>query len=108
MMIEITFTFQNDSKSQKVTSFTYHFTKTDNLKESVERAKKYFTKFTKENGWTRKTKLVKIAPPKNENTPPPVRTVTPDPPRSRSTAKRKPSTRRSSPKRKTSKNSDKV
>lgn len=103
-MIEISFTFQNDSKSEKVTSFTYHFTNTDDLEKSVEKAKTYFKKFTKENGWTRKTKLVKITKPKNEKTTPVNVVVPPEPtrnPRKRSKSPRSSSTKKPITKNKT-------
>lgn len=106
MMIEITFTYQNDSKSDKVTTFTYHFTNTDDLEKSIEKSKTYFKKFTKENGWTRKTKLVKIASPKNENSAPINVVVPPEP--TRAPRKRSKSPRSSGTKKPVTKNKTRV
>ena len=60
MILEIGYTLTLDKNSKSDESWTYFFTKEEDLKKAIDDAGKYFKKFVKENGWTRKAKLKSI------------------------------------------------
>lgn len=103
-MIEIVYELKADRHSEPEIGYTYFVPKSQDFKEVVTEATKHFKKFCTDNGWTRKATLKTIQLCKNESTPPPVRTVAPNPPRNRRRTRASGSTR--SP-RKTSKTSTK-
>jgi len=81
-MIEIVYELKADRHSEPEIGYTYFVPKSQDFKEVVTEATKYFKKFCTDNGWTKKAKLKAIQLCKNESTPPSVRTVSPQPPRS--------------------------
>ena len=92
-MIEIVYELKADRHSEPEKGYTYFTPKSQDFKEVVTEATKHFKKFCTEHGWTKKAKLIAIQLCKNESTPPPVRTVAPDPPRNRSSTRASGSTR---------------
>lgn len=62
MILEIFYSYKEDKHSKLINSWTYYFTETKNLKKGISEAKKHFKVFARENGWTRKTKLIDIQP----------------------------------------------
>lgn len=65
MILEIAYSYKEDKHSQTIDGWTYYFTKTKDLKKGISEAKKHFKVFTRDNGWTRKTKLIDIQPIKS-------------------------------------------
>lgn len=82
-MIEIVYELKADRHSEPEIGYTYFVPKSQDFKEVVTEATKHFKKFCNDNGWTRKATLKAIQLCKNESTPSPVRTVSPQPTGSR-------------------------
>jgi hypothetical protein len=68
MLLEITYLYQEDKHSDQQTGYTYFHSKTDDFAKSVGEASKYFTKYCRENGFTKKVTLKSIITLQNENT----------------------------------------
>lgn len=66
MVIEITYEYKEDKHTPPCTSYTYYFSKSDDLKTSITEASKHFTKFKSSNGWSKKAKLKSIQKVKSE------------------------------------------
>lgn len=60
MIIEIGYSFQADKSSPARQSWTYFYVKGDDFTKAKPKAKKYFTQFAREHGWTRKAKVTHI------------------------------------------------
>ena len=105
-MIEIVFEYKADRYSEPEIGYTYFLPKSQDFKEVVVEANEHFKKFCSGQGWTRKAKLKSIQLCLNENTPPPLVVVKPDP--VKPARKRSTSTRRSNPKTSTSKSKNSV
>ena len=92
MKLEIGYTYQEDKKSEVEESWVYYTASTDDFDKAVIEADKYFKKFKRDNGWTKKVKLIDIRLLKNETSSVPVITIAPTPKprkrRSKSTSKR--------------------
>ena len=98
MLLEITFLYREDKLAEETTNYTYFHSKTDDFAKSVGEASKYFTKYCRENGFTKKVTLKSIITLQNENTTCPHIILKPPTKRKRSTSTQRKST--SSPSRK--------
>ena len=98
MKLEIGYTYQEDKKSEVEESWVYYTASTDDFDKAVIEADKYFKKFKRDNGWTKKVTLIDIRLLKNETTPFPIVVIapTPKPRKSRSKRTSKSSTSKSS------------
>ena len=100
MLLEIAFLYREDKQAEETTNYTYFHSKTDDFAKSVGEASKYFTKYCRENGFTKKVTLKSIITLQNESTTCPHLIVKPPAKRKRSTSTQTKST--SSPSRKKS------
>ena len=67
MILEISYTYKEDKNSNPQVSWTYYKTTTDDMKKAIGEAGKYFTKFKRENGWTKQATLKEIRLIPNEH-----------------------------------------
>ena len=68
MKLEIIYLYKEDKHSQETQHYAYYDSKSDDFSVAVKEAGKYFTKLTRESGWTKKTTLKSICLLTNENT----------------------------------------
>ena len=66
MILEIAYSLKLDKDSPTQNSWTYYHTDTEDFNIAMKEASKYFKKFIKDNGWTRKTKLTHIMKIRNK------------------------------------------
>ena len=67
MIIEISYSYKADKTSPVQESWTYFYVKGDDFDKAKTKAKRYFTTFCKDLGWTRKAKINEICPMRNAN-----------------------------------------
>ena len=67
MRLEIIFLHKEDKLSKQTQHYAYYESKSDKFDVAVKEAGKYFTKLTRESGWTKKVTLKSICLLKNEN-----------------------------------------
>ena len=60
MILEICYSFKQDKTSDPQISWTYYHAETEDLAKAIGHAGKYFTKFKRENGWTKQATLKEI------------------------------------------------
>ena len=79
MKLEICYSFKEDKDSTPQISWTYYNAKTDDLSKAIGLAGKYFTKFKRENGWTKQATLKEIRLIPNQHEKVNVVRISPDP-----------------------------